>query len=94
MGGADSNEIAGALRCHPQTVRVHLARFNTEGRSGLGMQSGSGRKPRLSEQERSRILAPVKRTLPGQLERQGEGLLAVEDWCTPRVCLTIQRSDG
>jgi hypothetical protein len=56
--GKTPNEIAGELGCHPQTVRIHLARFTTEGIAGLGMRAGSGRQPRLSEQERSRILAP------------------------------------
>jgi transposase len=37
-----------------------LARFNAEGIAGLGMRPGSGRKARLREQERSRILALVK----------------------------------
>ncbi len=34
-------------------VRVHLKRFTHEGVAGLGMRLGSGRKPRLTEQERS-----------------------------------------
>ena len=58
--GKTPNEIAAELHCHPQTVRIHLARFNAQGISGLGMREGAGRKPRLTEQERSRILALVK----------------------------------
>ena len=55
--GKTPDEIAAELGCHPQTVRIHLKRFNREGIAGLGMRPGSGRKPRLTEQERSRILA-------------------------------------
>lgn len=34
--GKNPNEIAAELACHPQTVRIHLARFNAEGIEGLG----------------------------------------------------------
>jgi len=64
--GKTPDEIAAELHCHPQTVRIHLARFNAEGISSLGMREGAGRKPRLSEQERSRILALVKQQPPGR----------------------------
>lgn len=77
--GQTPDQIAALLGCHPQTVRVHVARFNTQGVEGLGMRPGSGRKPRLTEQERSRILALVKRPPPGRLERQGEGLGAHDE---------------
>jgi len=77
--GHTPDQIAAALHCHPQTVRVHVARFNTQDVAGLGMRPGSGRKPRLTEQERSRILALVKRPPPGRLERQGEGLVAHDE---------------
>lgn len=66
------NEIATELKCHPKTVRIHLALFNSEGISGLGMGSRSGRKPRLTERERSRILALVRQQPPGQLERRAD----------------------
>src|SRR6516164_6584984 len=68
--GKTPNEIATELKCHPKTVRRHLARFNRQGISGLGMRSGSGRKPRLTERERSRILALVRQPPPGRLERR------------------------
>jgi hypothetical protein len=53
--GKTPQEIATTLACHPRTVRIHLNRFNAEGINGLGMREGAGRKPRLTEQERSRI---------------------------------------
>jgi transposase len=58
--GKTPNEIATELGCHPQTVRIHLKRFTLEGITGLRMRPGSGRKSRLTEQERSRILALAK----------------------------------
>jgi transposase len=64
---------------HPKTVRVHLARFNTQGIEGLGMREGSGRKPRLTEQERSQILGLVKQPPPGRLERYAETLEARDE---------------
>ena len=77
--GKTPKEIAAELKCHPKTVRVHLARFNSEGISGLGMRSGSGRKPRLTERERSRILALVKLPPPGRLERRADELVARDE---------------
>jgi transposase len=77
--GKTLNEIAAELKCHPKTVRIHLARFNTEGISALGMRSGSGCKPRLTEQERSRILALEKQTPPGRLERRADEMVARDE---------------
>lgn len=77
--GHTPDQIAAVLHCHPQTVRVHVARFNAQGVEGLGMKPGSGRKPRLSEQERSGILALAKRPPTGRLERQGEDLVARDE---------------
>jgi|SRR5436309_7805251 len=72
--GKTPQEIAATLSCHPKTVRIHLARFNAEGVNGLGMREGAGRKPRLTEQEHSQILALVKQPPPGKLERYAETL--------------------
>ena len=58
--------IAQRLGCHPETVRRRLHRFNAEGIDGLGDRPGSGRRPRLTEAERSRIIALVKATPPGR----------------------------
>src|SRR5216683_1989606 len=74
--GKNPKEIAAGLDCHPQTVRLHLNRFNAQGIGGLGMREGVGRKPRLTEQERSRILALAKQPPPGKLERYAETLEA------------------
>jgi transposase len=77
--GKTPTAIAAEFGCHPQTVRVHVARFNEQGVEGLGMRPGSGRKPRLSEQERSRILALVKQPPPGRLERYADDLAARDE---------------
>ena len=77
--GKTPQEIASTLSCHPRTVRLHLNRFNTQGVSGLGMREGAGRKPRLTEQERSRILALAKQPPPGKLERYAETLEAQDE---------------
>ena len=67
------------LRCHPQTVRERLVRFNAEGVDGLGDLPGGGRKPRLTEAERSRVLALAASTPPGRLERGEDGVLEAAD---------------
>src|ERR671938_1908028 len=55
--------IARELQCHPQTVRERLARFNAEGLDGLGDRPGAGRKRRISEIQRGRIIA-LARAVP------------------------------
>ena len=64
--GKTPQAIASTLSCHPRTVRLHLNRFHAQGINGLGMREGAGRKPRLTEQERSRILALVRQPPPGK----------------------------
>jgi transposase len=73
------NEIADELNCHAQTVRIHLKRFNAEGIAGLGMRPGSGRKPRLTERERSQILALAKQEPPGHLSARADGNMVARD---------------
>jgi transposase len=68
--------IAHELGCHPQTVRERVSRFNAEGVDGLGDRPGAGRKPRLTEQERGRIIALARSTPPGKAERMGDELCA------------------
>jgi len=76
--GERTTAIAAALQCHPQTVRERLTRFNAEGIDGLGDRSGAGRKPRLTEQERSVVIALARSTPPGRLVRQLDGSLAAD----------------
>ncbi|WP_327121036.1 helix-turn-helix domain-containing protein [Nocardia sp. NBC_01730] len=76
--GKSTVQIAGELGCHPQTVRERLHRFNTHGLDGLGDRRGAGRRPRLTEAERSRIVALVATTPPGRLTRHRDGELRAE----------------
>jgi transposase len=71
--------IAAEVGCHPQTVRERLARFNLEGLDGLGDRPGPGRKRRLSEAERSSVLALAATDPPGRLARGADGELAARD---------------
>jgi transposase len=64
--GKTVSTIAAELGCNPKTVRVRLHRFNTEGLDGLGDQPIPGRPPRLSEADRSRLIALVKQSPPGR----------------------------
>lgn len=74
--GQRTTAIADSLSCHPQTVRKHITRFNLQGLAGLGDRPGAGRKPRLTEAERSAIIALVRTPPPGKLVRQGDNLVA------------------
>ena len=77
--GLRTSAIAAELRCHPQTVRERLSRFNAEGVNGLGDRPGPGRKPRLSEAERSTLVALARSTPPGQPQRWEDGSLEPAD---------------
>ena len=70
--------IAAELGCHPQTVRERITRFNAEGIDGLGDRPGAGRKPRLTEEERGRIIALARSDPPGKAVRMGDELQALE----------------
>ena len=74
--GQRTTTIAAELHCHPQTVRERIARFNAEGIDGLSDRPGAGRKRRLTEAERSAVLALVTLPPPGRPVRQGDGTLA------------------
>src|SRR5260370_7156299 len=65
--GQRTRGIAAALQCHPQTVRERLQAFNARGLEGLGMRPGRGRKPRLSEAERSALIALARTPPPANL---------------------------
>jgi transposase len=77
--GLRTTRIAEELGCHPQTVRRRLHRFNTEGIDGLGDRPGAGRKPRITEQERSKIIALVSKEPPGRLVTERDGVMHAED---------------
>ena len=77
--GLRTANIAEELGCHPKTVRKRLHRFNAEGLDGLGDLPGAGRKPRITEDERSRIIALVAKDPPGKLLTEPGGGLQAED---------------
>ncbi len=77
--GLRTTAIARELQCHPQTVRERLARFNAEGLDGLGDRPGPGRKPRLTEAERSVIVGLVGMQPPGRLVTPAPGALVATD---------------
>jgi transposase len=71
--------IAGRLGCHPNRVRRWLHRFNAAGLDGLGDRPGVGRKRRITEAQRSVIIAMARSVPPGRLDRDGAGELSAED---------------
>jgi transposase len=77
--GRRTTAIADELSCHPQTVRARIVRFNAEGGEGPGDRPGPGRKPRLTEAERSQIIALAKGPPPGAIARQSEGTRVTAD---------------
>jgi transposase len=77
--GPRTTVIAAALGCHPQTVRERFVRFNAEGVDGLGDHPGAGRTPRLTEAERSTVLAMVAIPPPGRLVRNNGAELTAQD---------------
>jgi transposase len=70
--------IAERLGCHPKKVRRWLHRFNAGGIDGLGDRRGAGRKRRITEAERSAIIALARSAPPGRLLRDGAGELSAE----------------
>ena len=73
--GLRTTQIASEMRCHPQTVRERIHRFNEEGLDGLGDRPGAGRKRRITETERSLIIWLVGTDPPGRLVRGAGGEL-------------------
>ena len=71
--------IAAELGCHAKTVRWWLHRFNALGLEGLEDRPVSGRPRRITEAERSRIVALVRQAPPGRLTRGEDGELAADD---------------
>ena len=70
--------IADEVGCHPNKVRRWLHRFNAAGLDGLGDRPGAGRKRRITEAERSRIIALARSEPPGRLARDAGGELSAE----------------
>ncbi|MFC3979569.1 helix-turn-helix domain-containing protein [Streptosporangium jomthongense] len=77
--GLRTSAIAARLGCHMQTVRERIVRFNAEGLDGLGDRPGVGRKPRISEVERGRVIALARSDPPGRLVRDEAGDLVADD---------------
>jgi transposase len=71
--------IAARVGCHENTVRRWLHRFNAAGVDGLGNQPGAGRKRRITEAERSAIIALARSAPPGRLARDAGGELSADD---------------
>ena len=70
--------IAEQLGCHPKKVRRWLHRFNAAGIDGLGDRPGAGRRRRITEAQRSAIIALARSEPPGRLARDGAGELSAE----------------
>ena len=77
--------IAAALGCSQKAVRYRLARFAADGLDGLGDRPGAGRRPRISQDQRSQLIALVASPPPGRLERDGAGELSAADATGPAV---------
>src|SRR5688572_19082789 len=77
--------IAAALGCSQKAVRHRLARFAADGLDGLGDRPGAGRKPRISQAQRSQLIALVAGPPPGRLVRDGAGELVASDATGPAV---------
>jgi transposase len=82
-GGERTSTIAAELGCHMQTVRERLVRFNAEGTDGLGDLPGAGRKRRITEHERGRIIALARSDPPGRAQRMPGGDLHTPDETGP-----------
>ncbi|MGW0760552.1 helix-turn-helix domain-containing protein [Streptomyces sp. NPDC002814] len=63
-------EVAGKLGCSPEKVRRWLHRFNASGIAGRGNRPGAGRKRRITEGERSVLIAPASSDSPGRPVRE------------------------
>ncbi|MGW7007995.1 helix-turn-helix domain-containing protein [Streptomyces sp. NPDC054933] len=75
--------IAVELGCSEKTVRRWLHRFNRSGLEGLEDLGGPGRKRRITDAERSRIIGLVKQAPPGRLTVGADGELTATDEAGP-----------
>jgi len=78
-GGRRTRQIAEERACHPETVRHRLQAFDDRGLEGLGVKPAGGRQPRLTQVERSIILALVKLPPPGTPTDKLTGALTILD---------------
>jgi transposase len=80
-------QIAEQVGCSARTARAWIHRFNAEGVHGLGDRDRPGRPRRLSEEERSRIVALVKMVPPGRLryDPAAEALVQADESSTAAV---------
>jgi len=74
--GWRTSVIATDLGCHMQTVRERLHAFNERGLDGLGIKPGGGRPPRITEAERSAVIALAASPPPGRLVTSPDGTVA------------------
>jgi transposase len=74
--GWRTSTIAVELGCHMQTVRERLQAFNERGLDGLGLKPGGGRKPRITQAERSAVIALTASPPPGRLVTSSDGTVA------------------
>lgn len=81
--GLRVSAIAVELGCSQKTARCWLHRFNGAGLQGLEDLCGQGRKRRITEQERSRIISLVKTVPPGRLRWEPVGELWAFDESGP-----------
>src|SRR5260370_9754224 len=70
--------IAARVGCHENTVRRWLHRFNAAGLDGLGNRPGGGRQRRITEAQRSAIIALARSVPPGRPDRDAAGELAAD----------------
>src|SRR3954464_9286010 len=77
--------IAAAVGWSPKGVRARLPRFAADGLDGLGDRPGAGRKPRISQDQRSQLIALVAGPPPGRGVRDGTGELVAADAAGPAV---------
>src|SRR3954453_13532220 len=77
--------IAAALGCSQKAVRYRLARGAGGGGGGFGARPGAGRKPRIGQDQRSRLIALVASPPPGRLIRDHTGQLTASDATGPAV---------
>jgi transposase len=71
--------IAAEVGCHENKVRRWLHRFNAAGLDGLGDRPGAGRRRRITEAQRSVIIAMARSEPPGRLARDADGELSAGD---------------